>query len=102
MRKPDVLYHGSPERDITILEPRAHTTRDPQEGQVVFACRDLAYATMFMVRTDDSWTVKGSSAKGPSSRSAITAAVFISFQAIASHAIRTKAWVSWSGLADSR
>lgn len=57
--KPSHLYHASPNRNITAFEPRMESVRDPIEGPVVFATPDKAYASMFLVESDDSWTIKG-------------------------------------------
>lgn len=57
--KPKFLYHASPRRDIQEFEPRAQSVRDPEEGPVVFATPSEAYASMFIVRTDDRWSEKG-------------------------------------------
>ena len=57
--KPKYLFHASQKSDIDLLEPRAGSVRDPNEGPVVFATPSLPYATMFLVNSDDSWTVKG-------------------------------------------
>jgi hypothetical protein len=59
MEKPPLLYHGSSKRGLVLLEPRAIGVRDSAEGPVVFACRDLALATVFMVRMGDRWTQIG-------------------------------------------
>ncbi len=56
---PSALYHSSAHRDIESLEPRAESIRDPQEGPVVFATPDKAYAAMFIVPAGDSWTARG-------------------------------------------
>lgn len=56
---PAILYHASPLAELTELIPQSKTIRDPLEGPVVFATPDLAYATMFLVPTDDSWTLIG-------------------------------------------
>jgi hypothetical protein len=58
-RKPSVLYHASRETDIEEFEPRNDKTRDPLDGPVVFATPDKAYATCFLVPTDDSWVSIG-------------------------------------------
>jgi hypothetical protein len=50
------LFHASSNRDLSILEPRNESVRDPEEGPVVFATPDPAYASCFIVNTDDSWT----------------------------------------------
>lgn len=52
---PTVLYHASENRELTILEPRAESTRNPNEGPVVFATASIQYASCFLVKTDDSW-----------------------------------------------
>lgn len=49
------LYHASQNKHIEILEPRAESIRDPNEGPVVFATHDKTYATCFSVPTDDTW-----------------------------------------------
>lgn len=55
-KKPQFLYHASPNTKITTFEPRAQSVRDETEGPKVFATPDHAYATMHMVPVDDSWT----------------------------------------------
>lgn len=57
--KPALLYHASPVRGVKKFEPRAESVRDSNEGPVVFASSDKAYASMFIVPTDDSWTKRG-------------------------------------------
>ena len=57
--KPDVLFHASADRGIREFEPRADKIRDPLEGPVVFATPDKAYASCFLVPTDDSWVKIG-------------------------------------------
>lgn len=59
LQKPKYLYHASQNSDIDVLEPRAESVRDPSEGPVVFATANLLYVTMFLVNSDDSWTVQG-------------------------------------------
>lgn len=55
---PKILYHASSNRKIRMLEPRALTIRDRNEGPVVFATPDKAEASKFLVPSDDSWTRK--------------------------------------------
>ena len=55
-QKPKFLYHTSQNHDIGVLEPRAESVRDPNEGAVVFVTPNLPYATMFLVNSDDIWT----------------------------------------------
>ncbi len=55
VKKPEMLYHASPIRDVEEFEPRAENYRDPQEGPVVFATPDKTYASCFLVKTDGSW-----------------------------------------------
>jgi len=57
--KPKFLYHGSPNKNIAIFEPRAESIRDPKEGPVIFGAPDKVYASMFLVPSDDDWTSKG-------------------------------------------
>lgn len=54
----DELYHASENPDIEALEPRAIGKRDPQDNARVYATDDEAYASMFLVKSDDSWTFK--------------------------------------------
>lgn len=56
---PKVLYHASPKTDLVEFEARREGFRDADEGPVVFATPDKVYATMFLVKTNDSWTAKG-------------------------------------------
>lgn len=56
MKKPDVLYHASPNRNIEIFKPRNESVRDANEGPVVFATSQKDYASCFIMATDDSWT----------------------------------------------
>jgi hypothetical protein len=51
----DVLFHGSVNRDISILEPRASHVRNPEEGPVVFATPSAALASCYTFIWDDSW-----------------------------------------------
>lgn len=69
IEKPLVLYHASQSKHIDEFEPRRGGYRDPGEGPVVFATPDKAYATLFLVKSNDSWTFKGryseAGVKGP-------------------------------------
>ncbi len=49
LEKPPLLYHGSPHKNIQELQPKRKTVRDPEEGEVLFATQDLAFATLFMI-----------------------------------------------------
>ena len=56
IEKPPFLYHASANRDVKEFEPRVESYRDVDEGPVVFASPDKAYASMFIVpEIDDSW-----------------------------------------------
>lgn len=57
--KPAVLYHASSNKNIKILEPKAESFRDSDEGPVIFATPDKGYASCFLVGTNDSWTQIG-------------------------------------------
>lgn len=46
--QPRILFHGSSNQDIEILEPRAIATRSKQEGNVIFATPHIGYAAVFM------------------------------------------------------
>lgn len=54
----DELYHASENQDLVVLEPRGIGKRDPQDEPRVYATDDEAYASMFLVKSDDSWTLK--------------------------------------------
>lgn len=54
--RPPVLYHASFRRDITELEPRAESVREPKEGPVIFATPDLGRSSRFLVPVDETWT----------------------------------------------
>ncbi len=56
--KPAFLYHASDDINISEFEPRAESIRDPAEGPVVFATPSKAFASMFIVKTNDTWTKK--------------------------------------------
>jgi len=51
----DVLYHGSPHSDITILDPRVGHVRDNKGSTVVFATPSIRLASCYLFRWDDSW-----------------------------------------------
>lgn len=57
--KPAVLYHATKGADIDEFEPRQESTRDPNEGPVVFATPDRAYAAQFLVPGDDRDSIRG-------------------------------------------
>jgi len=57
--KPDFVYHGSP-FDLEQINPSGNHKRDNEDGLLVFATPDIAFATMyFSPRADDSWSNKG-------------------------------------------
>ncbi len=56
IEKPAFLYHASPNKDIKIFEPRAESVRDPKEGPVVFAAKDIGFAAGFLIKLADRWT----------------------------------------------
>ena len=51
----DVLYHGSPNSNIEILEPRQLNVRDNAEGAVIFASSSIKVASCFLFPWDDTW-----------------------------------------------
>lgn len=57
--KPSILYHASEWQGIEEFEPRAESIRDPQEGPVIFATPDRAYALQFLVPGDDRESKRG-------------------------------------------
>jgi hypothetical protein len=52
---PPMLYHGSANRQISEFKPTAKYVRDRAEGPVIFATPEFAFATCFLVETNDSW-----------------------------------------------
>jgi len=60
-KEPKELYHASDNKELQEFESRKEKIRNPNEGPVVFATKDKAYASMFIVRSDDAWTIKGQS-----------------------------------------
>ena len=55
-----MLYHGSSSEFLDELSPKNERIRDRNEGPMVFATPDKAFATMFLgPRPDDSWSAKG-------------------------------------------
>lgn len=57
--KPPVLFHASGNPDIEVFEPRDEKVRDKNEGPRVFATPSRAMASIFLVRSDDSWVHSG-------------------------------------------
>ena len=55
MEKPKFLYHGSPHVDIEEFEPRISPGGE-KYGALVYASPDLAAASIFMLKTDRSWS----------------------------------------------
>lgn len=49
------LYHASSNRDLEVLEPRADSCRDKDEGPVVFASPDKSYVSCFIAHVNDNW-----------------------------------------------
>ena len=69
IERPKVLYHASPNKDLTALSARAESVRDPSEGPVVFGTPDIAYASCFLVSgSSDSWTKISRWSASPDSR----------------------------------
>lgn len=58
---PKTLYHASPRKDLQRIEPRQGSRRGggPDEGHVVFATPDKRLATIFLLKSDDTWTASG-------------------------------------------
>ncbi len=59
LEKPSILYHASPNRGITVFHPKKESFREANEGPVVFATPDKAYAMIFLIKTDNAWTTIG-------------------------------------------
>lgn len=53
------LYHASKNSIIDVLVPQTKSWRDPNEWPVVFGTPNVQYVSMFLVKTDDSWSIKG-------------------------------------------
>lgn len=54
--KPKFLYHGSPNRNIEVIELRNKSVRSDDEGLVVFGAIDKIGAMKFMMPCGDSWS----------------------------------------------
>jgi hypothetical protein len=57
--KPRFLFHGSPNKNITLFKPKVESFRDKNEGPIVFATPDKALSSMFIVPSNDLWTHSG-------------------------------------------
>ena len=56
MPKHKYLYHASANKSVKILKPQRKSFRDKDEGEVIFATPDLAYASCFLVPgTSEEW-----------------------------------------------
>ena len=52
----DVMYHGSPNRDIMIFQPKmVQDLRYERDRNVIFASPSIAFASCYLFRWDDSW-----------------------------------------------
>lgn len=51
----DVVYHGSPNSNIKIFEPKDEHIRNKDEGAVVFATPSLRVASCYVFKWDDTW-----------------------------------------------
>lgn len=58
MIKQKFLYHGSSNKNIEELVPKAITIRNSDDGSVIFATPTKSRASLFIVPSDDSWTNK--------------------------------------------
>lgn len=58
MEKPEVFYHGSPNRNLEELEPRPVGFLEGKQERL-FACPDIAGATLFLTRIYDDLSKKG-------------------------------------------
>jgi hypothetical protein len=63
--KPPVLFHGSPNPDIAVFEPRQEKVRDENEGPCVFGTPSRAFAALFLVEVDESWVDFGAMDETP-------------------------------------
>lgn len=57
--KPAFVYHASEQQGVEEFEPRSESVRDPNEGPVVFATPDRAYALQFLVPGDNRDSKRG-------------------------------------------
>ena len=56
MEKPSKLYHGSPNKNIEVFEPKvSHGTGDPY-GKMVYASPDLAVSSIFLAKVEGRWS----------------------------------------------
>ena len=54
--KPKVLFHGSPNKEIKVFEPReTKTSKNFPDGPLVFASTSIQFASCFMIEWNDSW-----------------------------------------------
>jgi len=51
----DLVYHGSPNKNLTILDPLAESIRDPKNRMVVFATSSIQVASCYLFKWDNSW-----------------------------------------------
>ncbi|MCX6712752.1 MAG: hypothetical protein NTY66_00930 [Candidatus Vogelbacteria bacterium] len=57
--KPTTFYHGSPTRDLEELSPQGKSFRKLGEGVQLYACPDIAGATLFLETMYDEESRKG-------------------------------------------
>jgi hypothetical protein len=54
---PDVLFHGSPNSNISVLDPYAKKIRTPNDPPFIFASPYIGFASCFLFPWDGSWTL---------------------------------------------
>ncbi len=57
--KPRILFHGSSNKEIEVLQPRAEHVRDKEEGAVVFATPNIDVASMWLMSKQPGKVIKG-------------------------------------------
>ncbi len=63
MRKPKILYHGSPRNKLRNIKPQKQNFRDKKEPPLVFATPFLPLAIIFATNILNKWTKIGSFGK---------------------------------------
>jgi hypothetical protein len=56
MEKPPKLYHGSPNKNIELFEPRVSHGTGGADGKMVYASPDLAISSIFMAKVEGRWS----------------------------------------------
>jgi hypothetical protein len=57
MEKPPLLYHGSPNKCLEVLEPRVSKGSGEQYGKLVYASPDIATSSVFLADVPGRWSL---------------------------------------------